>query len=38
MITCVLEYRTDWTKQAEFEDWCRMWRELIPEFGGVHHG
>jgi hypothetical protein len=38
MITCVLEYRIDWTKQAEFEAWCRMWLELIPEFGGVHHG
>ncbi|MET3588840.1 hypothetical protein ABID21_004980 [Pseudorhizobium tarimense] len=38
MITCGLEYRIDWTKQAEFEAWCRMWLELIPEFGGVHHG
>jgi hypothetical protein len=38
MITCVLEYRIDWTKQAEFEAWCRMWLELIPEFGGIHHG
>jgi len=38
MITGALEYRIDWTKQAEFEAWCRMWLELIPEFGGIHHG
>ncbi len=38
MITCVLEYRIDWTKQAEFEQWCRMWLDLIPGFGGTHHG
>ncbi len=38
MITCVLEYRIDWAKNAEFEAWCRMWFKLIPEFGRVHHG
>lgn len=31
MITYVFEYRTDWTKQAKFQAWCRMWRERIPE-------
>jgi len=38
MITCVLEYRIDRTREADFERWCRMWLALIPKFGGIHHG
>jgi len=38
MISCVLEYRIDRAREAEFERWCRMWLRLIPKFGGVHHG
>ena len=38
MITCILEYRIDRRCEADFERWCRMWLELIPRFGGVHHG
>jgi hypothetical protein len=38
MISCVLEYRIDRSREAEFEQWCRMWLRLIPKFGGVHHG
>ena len=38
MITCVLEYRIDRSKEAEFEQWCRRWLRLIPRFGGIHHG
>jgi len=38
MITCVLEYRIDRKREADFERWCRIWLRLIPKFGGVHHG
>lgn len=38
MITCVLEYRIDRSREADFEQWCRMWLKLIPRFGGIHHG
>ena len=38
MITCVLEYRIDRTREADFKLWCRMWLKLIPRFGGIHHG
>ncbi|MFL6759168.1 NIPSNAP family protein [Sphingomonas sp.] len=38
MITCVLEYRIDRAREAEFEQWCRMWLRLLPKFGAIHHG
>ena len=38
MITCVLEYRIDRAREADFERWCQVWLRLIPKFGGVHHG
>jgi hypothetical protein len=38
MISCLLEYEIDRTREAEFERWCRLWLRLIPKFGGVHHG
>jgi hypothetical protein len=38
MITCVLEYRIDRAREADFEQWRRTWLRLIPKFGGIHHG
>ncbi|MFL6819075.1 MAG: NIPSNAP family protein [Bradyrhizobium sp.] len=38
MITCHLRYELDPDKLADFEVYGAMWLELIPRFGGVHHG
>ena len=38
MISCVLEYQIDRNRIAQFERFCRLWLELTPKFGGVHHG
>src|SRR3954447_23973509 len=38
MITCYLRYQVDPDKLADFEAYCRMWLELLPRFGGIHHG
>ena len=38
MITCHIRYVVDAEKLAEFEQYCRMWLELLPRFGGTHHG
>lgn len=38
MITCHLRYVIDPEKILEFEEYGRMWLNLIPKFGGVHHG
>jgi hypothetical protein len=38
MITCYLRYQVDPDKLAEFETYGRMWLELLPRFGGIHHG
>ena len=38
MITCLVDYQIDRTREAEFERFCRLWLELTPKFGGVHHG
>ena len=38
MISCVVEYKIDRTREAQFERFCRLWLELTPKFGGVHHG
>jgi hypothetical protein len=38
MITCVITYRIDPWKLAEFEAFSRRWLDLVPRFGGVHHG
>jgi hypothetical protein len=38
VITCVLEYDIPRLKAAEFEAYGQMWLELMPRFGGVHHG
>ena len=38
MITCYLRYEVPLGKLAEFEAYGRMWIELVPRFGGIHHG
>ena len=38
MITCYLRYEVNPDKFAEFEAYGRMWLELLPRFGGIHHG
>jgi hypothetical protein len=38
MITCYLRYEVNPDKLAEFETYGRMWLELLPRFGGIHHG
>ena len=38
MITCYLRYQVNQEKLAEFEAYGRMWLELLPRFGGIHHG
>ena len=38
MITCYIRYEVDPAKLAEFETYARLWIDLVPRFGGVHHG
>jgi hypothetical protein len=38
MITCYLRYQIHPDKISEFEAYCSMWLELMPRFGGIHHG
>jgi hypothetical protein len=38
MITCYLRYQLDPDKLADFEAYGAMWLELLPRFGGIHHG
>jgi hypothetical protein len=38
MITCYVRYTVDPDKLAEFESYARMWLDLVPRFGGTHHG
>lgn len=38
MITCYVRYVIDSAKAAEFERYARMWLDLVPRFGGTHHG
>lgn len=38
MITCYLRYAIDADKLTEFEEYSKMWLDLIPRFGGIHHG
>jgi hypothetical protein len=38
MVTCYLRYIVDPFKLKEFEHYTKLWIELIPKFGGVHHG
>ena len=38
LISCVLHYRIDPYKLAEFEAYARMWLPLVERFGGTHRG
>ena len=38
MITCYLRYEVPLGKLADFEAYAAMWIELVPRFGGIHHG
>jgi hypothetical protein len=38
MITCFLRYQVNPNKLAEFEAYGAMWLDLMPRFGGIHHG
>ena len=38
MITCYLRYEVRLGKLAEFEAYAAMWLDLLPRFGGIHHG
>src|SRR6476646_878169 len=38
MITCYLRYQVRPDKLAEFEAYGAMWLDLMPRFGGIHHG
>jgi hypothetical protein len=38
MITCHISYVVDADKLAEFEEYARMWIDILPRFGGTHHG
>jgi hypothetical protein len=38
MITCYLRYEVPLGKLADFEAYAAMWLELVPRFGGIHHG
>lgn len=38
MISCLVDYRIDRSRQPQFEEFCRRWLDLTPKFGGVHHG
>jgi hypothetical protein len=38
MISCNIRYVIDADKIAEFEEYCGMWLDLLPRFGGIHHG
>lgn len=38
MITCYITYQIDPRQIAVFEEYARMWLDLVPRFGGTHHG
>jgi hypothetical protein len=38
MITCYLRYVIDPYKQAEFENYAKLWIPLVDQLGGTHHG
>ena len=38
MITCYLRYEVDPDKLTDFEAYGAMWLDLMPRFGGIHHG
>lgn len=38
MITCYLKYELDTDRISAFEEYAAMWLDLMPRFGGIHHG
>ncbi len=38
MFTCVIRYRVEPGKQAEFREYAQAWIGLIRKYGGIHHG
>ncbi len=38
MITCLIRYTIDENKVADFEQYARVWMNLIEKYGGTHHG
>ena len=38
MITCTLRYVIDPKKVDAFEDYGKVWIELVNRMGGIHHG
>ncbi|MGL1888635.1 MAG: NIPSNAP family protein [Reichenbachiella sp.] len=38
MITCYLKYNIDPYKLEEFENYAKLWIQLVNKFGGIHHG
>ena len=38
MITCHIRYELDADRIEAFERYARMWLEIVPRLGGVHHG
>ena len=37
MFTCVIRYRVEAGKLAEFREYARAWMALIRKYGGIHH-
>ena len=38
MVTCFLRYVIDPDKVIEFEQYGKLWIDLVNEMGGLHHG
>jgi NIPSNAP len=38
VITCVIEHQIDEHKVDAFEQFARMWLDLVDRHGGAHHG
>jgi hypothetical protein len=38
VITCHIRYELDADRIPAFEQYAEMWLELLPRFGGTHHG
>ncbi|MBB5645828.1 NIPSNAP family protein [Pedobacter cryoconitis] len=38
MVTCFLKYKINPVKIKEFENYGKLWIDLVNEMGGLHHG
>jgi len=38
LFTCVIRYRVEPGKLAEFREYAQAWIGLIRKYGGIHHG